>query len=250
MDDRKSREKTLQDQRFSVNAGSRGSVDGAYGITYASHGYFRDRLRSDAPGKRVLEIGSGGGDNVLALCSNGARVTGIDLSDVAVDLARNAAKDGGIDSAQFYPMDAEQMTFPDGSFDIVCGGAILHHLALDRALPEIARVLDPHGYALFIEPLGYNPFINLYRRLTPKLRTPDEHPLLQADLAGLKRQFRSVTIRYYYLLALLALPVARRSFARPLIDALNIFDRSLFRALPILRRYAWIVVIELREPVR
>lgn len=249
MDDRKRREKTLQDQRFGINAGSRGGVDKAYGITYASHGYFRERLCADAAGKRLLEIGSGGGENVLALCANGARATGIDLSDVAVKLATTTAKERGILTADFHAMDAEEMTFPDHSFDIVCGGAILHHLALERALPEIARVLDPAGYALFIEPLGYNPFINMYRRLTPKQRTPDEHPLLQSDLAALRRHFGTVNIRYYYLTTLLALPVASRAFARPVIDALNRLDVALFRVAPMLRRYAWIIVIELREPL-
>src|SRR3546814_1101008 len=78
-------------------------------------------------------------------------------------------------------MNAEAMTFPDDSFDLVFGSGIIHHLDIDRAFGEIARVLRPGGRAVFIEPLGLNPAIELYRRFTPSARTPDEHPLLRRD---------------------------------------------------------------------
>jgi len=51
-------------------------------------------------------------------------------------------------------MNAEELKFADDYFDIVCGGAILHHLDLNKALSEIARVLKPDGKAIFVEPLG------------------------------------------------------------------------------------------------
>lgn len=248
MDERKVREKQLQDARFSSNGGSRGGVDRAYWITGESHSQFRRRIVADAAGKRVLEIGCGAGANVMALCKEGARVTGIDLSEVAIALARRNAPAERRGAASFAVMDAEHMEFPDESFDIVSGGAILHHLALDRAYAEISRVLARDGYALFIEPLGYNPFINLYRRLTPGLRTPDEHPLLSGDLELARRYFGRVDIRYFYLTTLLALPIAPTRFGRPVIAALNALDRVLFRLLPVLRRYAWIVLIELSQP--
>ena len=44
-------------------------------------------------------------------------------------------------------------------------------------LNEISRILKPNGKLLFIEPLGTNPLINFYRKLTPKSRSKDEHPL-------------------------------------------------------------------------
>ena len=248
MDERKERERRLQNERFSRNHGSRGSVDGFYAITNRSHEYFAKRLAADCHGKRVLEIGCGQGDSVLRLARQGAIVTGIDLSEVAIENARQNAARMGITDATFKEMDAEQLDFEAGSFDIVCGGAILHHLNVDKAFAQIARLLAPGGYALFIEPLGYNPFINLYRRLTPSQRTPDEHPLVQADLLLSRRYFAESKILYYYLAALLALPLLRTPLAKPMVSFFNAVDTFLFARVPSLRRYAWIMVLEFAQP--
>src|SRR3546814_4334755 len=54
-----------------------------------------------------------------------------------------------------------------------------------------SRVLRPGGRAVFIEPLGLNPAIELYRRFTPSARTPDEHPLLRRDFRRFDAAFGS-----------------------------------------------------------
>ena len=72
---------------------------------------------------------------------------------------------------RFQVMNAEVLEFPDASFDLVFGVAILHHLDLDTACAEFLRVLRPSGTAVFLEPLGHNPFINLVRWATPAART-------------------------------------------------------------------------------
>ncbi len=248
MEERKIRERQLQNERFASDNSARGRVDRFYGITRRSHRYHRSRLLAECRGKRVLEIGCGSGANVLELAKHGAIITGIDLSDVAVEKAKANARRLGIDNARFYQMDAETLEFPDGSFEIVCGGAILHHLDTTRAFKEIARVLAPDGRALFLEPLGYNPFINLYRRITPAERTPDEHPLLEKDLTYAQDAFASIDITYYYLTALLALPLLGKSFSGKLVERLNDVDARLFRFFPGLRKYAWIIVLELTKP--
>jgi SAM-dependent methyltransferase len=247
LDERKAREKALQDERFAADDGSRGGAGGAYAICGASHGYYKQRLAADAPGKRTLEIGSGRGETTIDLARCGAIATGIDLSEVAAQNANALARELGVD-ATFLAMDAEAMSFKERSFDIISGGAILHHLDVEKAYSEIARALKPSGYALFLEPLGYNPFINLYRRLTPKLRTPDEHPLLLHDLRLAHRYFGKVNVAYYYLTTLLTLPVARTPLGPSLIAAANAADRALFRLFPPLRKYAWYIVLELGAP--
>jgi SAM-dependent methyltransferase len=248
LDERKAREKALQDQRFAADDGSRGGTGGAYAIVGASHGYYKRRLIADANGRDILEIGSGRGETVLELAGHGANVTGIDLSDVAAASAQERAKDLGL-QARFLAMDAEATQFADDSFDIVCGGAILHHLDIEKAYQEISRILRPGGYAIFLEPLGYNPFINLYRRVTPDLRTPDEHPLLMRDLVLAERYFADVRVTYYYLTTLLALPLARTALGKAAIRAANAVDRALFRWIPLLQPLAWYTVIELSAPL-
>jgi SAM-dependent methyltransferase len=248
LDERKIREKALQDERFAADDGTRGGTGGAYAIVGASHGYYHRRLTADAKGRDILEIGSGRGETVVELARCGGIVTGVDLSDVAAQNARSRAMELGIE-ARFLAMDAEATEFPDDSFDIVCGGAILHHLDVEKAYREIARLLRPGGYAIFLEPLGYNPFINLYRRLTPALRTPDEHPLTLQDLELAERYFAEVRVVYYYLTTLLALPIARTRFGKTVIRGANAVDRALFRWIPALRPLAWYAVIELSAPL-
>ena len=244
LDTRKVREQTFHDQRF-ARGGPRGGTGIFYRITDESHGRHRALIFGDCAGKRVLEYGCGPGSKSFELARAGAKVTGIDISPVAIEIARERARAEGVEEATtFEVMDAEQTTFPDGSFDLIVGGAILHHLDLDRAYPEIARLLAPGGRAVFIEPLGHNPVINWYRKRTPEQRTPDEHPLLNRDLAQARRHFRRVGVWYYHLTAIAAAPFARTPLFAPLLAALSALDRALLR-IPPLRPWAWISVLEL-----
>ena len=73
---------------------------------------------------------------------------------------------------------------------------ILHHLDFSKCLDEISRILKPDGSMIFVEPLGTNPLINLYRKFTPNSRSIDEHPLIAKDFRTLKEKFKDVEIKY------------------------------------------------------
>ncbi len=245
VDERKTREQEFHDARFG-KGGPRGGTGVFYRITSESHGRHRALIYDDCAGKRILEYGCGPGSQAFDLARRGAKVTGIDISPVAIDIAREQARADGLDIT-FEVMDAEQTTFPDASFDLVVGGAILHHLDLDRAYAEIARLLAPGGRAVFIEPLGHNALINLYRKATPSQRTPDEHPLLRSDLAHARRRFASVNVWYYHLTSLAAAPFTKTPIFKPVLAALSALDRALL-SVPALQPYAWIAVLELGAP--
>ena len=115
-------------------------------------------------------------------------------------------------------------------------------------LEEIRRVLEPDGEAVFFEPLGHNPLINLYRRLAPAMRSADEHPLTSRDLETLRAFFGGVEIRYFHLLSLAAVVWRRLPGFEGLLRCLETVDHALFR-VPALRRQAWIAVIRLSAPV-
>lgn len=202
------------------------------------------RLIADScAGQRVLDYGCGPGKRAVELARLGASVVGIDISGEAIRQARERA--GENDAVTFVQMDAEAMSFPDGHFDLVCGNAILHHLDLRAACREITRVLRPGGRAVFLEPLGHNVLINLYRRLTPALRTVDEHPLLMADLDMMAAHFAETRVHYHVLTALAGVPFRTWPGAERLLGTLHAVDRALFR-VPACRRYAWQVVIDAR----
>ncbi|GAP66354.1 methyltransferase type 11 [Mizugakiibacter sediminis] len=244
--DRLQREAAFHDTRFAAD--TRAATDRFYTITAASFAHYRARVLADVAGLDVLEYGCGTGAAAYEVAARGGRATGIDISPVAIDIARAQARARGLDAnARFEVMNAEALAFPDASFDRICGSGILHHLDLDRAYPEIARVLRPGGYGVFLEPLGHNPLINWYRRRTPDLRTEDEHPLMRADLTRARRYFRRVDVRCFHLAALAAVPFRGTRLMRPLLAALLAADRLLLARRSPLRYQAWMVVMELRR---
>src|SRR6185295_11384877 len=135
---RQERERDFHNEIFAADTRARAAK--FYAVHRSSQAAF-DRLVHDrAAGKDVLEYGCGRGSATFDLAAAGARVTGIDISDVAIDLAtRRGAELGIAEHLRFCVMDAEQLGFEDGAFDLVCGSSILHHLDLERAYAEIAR---------------------------------------------------------------------------------------------------------------
>ena len=244
-EERKAREKEFHDARFG-RGGPRGGTGAFYRITGEAHARHRALVYEGCAGKRVLEYGCGPGSQSFELARRGAHVTGIDISPVAIEIAKAEGARQGVE-AEFVVRDAEATGFPDGSFDLIVGGAILHHLDLDRAYAEIARLLAPGGRAVFIEPLGHNALINLYRKMTPEQRTLDEHPLLRSDLAHARRAFAHVNVWYYHMMGIGAAPFAKTPLFKPVLAALSALDRALL-SIPAIQPYAWIAVLELSAP--
>lgn len=243
VDERKARERKFFNIR---NAGD--APRGPLQIYYASHAAHRAYFASlalECRGKSVLEYGSGSGLACFDLAAAGARVAAIDISDVAIEKGRREAARRGIE-VDFRVGDAERMPFGQASFDLVCGSGILHHLRIAPALDEVARVLKPGGRAVFIEPMGHNPLLRLFRWLTPSLRSPDERALRPQDLALFQGRYREVRMHYYDLLSLFAIPLLPLAPGRALFRALERADAALFAGLPPLRSHAGFVVIEAR----
>jgi SAM-dependent methyltransferase len=239
--DKLERERAFHNVAFSEN--SRASASRFYSVVGASRGRYRDLLGEHA-GQRVLEIGCGRETDAVRLAQMGCDVVGIDISDEAIAQSQQQVKDAGVE-AQFVRMNAESTDFPDASFDVVCGSSIVHHLDTEAAYREIARVLRPAGRAIFVEPTGHNPLINAYRRRTPQMRTPDEHPLVRHDFELAERYFRRTRIEFFELAALAAVPVhGTRAFA-PVLSAARAVDRLLARTPA--RWWAWNVVMTLER---
>ena len=208
---------------------------------------YRDLILSGCAGRRVLEYGCGLGGQAFALAQNGAVVTGVDISEVALAQARRRAAAESLHALTFVKADAEDLDLPNGSFDLVCGSGILHHLNLSRALPEVHRVLADGGRGVFYEPLGHNPLLNLYRRLTPGSHTPDEHPLLMGEIHAMQDVFETPRAEFFDLLSVFVIPILRLPGAKGLLRAAEWSDRRIFRLLPPLRAWGAVVVLELRK---
>jgi SAM-dependent methyltransferase len=128
---------------------------------------------------RVLDLGCGIGFWTVELGLRGARdLTAVDLTDRAVELTRARCAFFGVE-ADVRQGDAERLPFADGSFAHVnCQGVIHHTPDPDRAVAEIARVLEPGGTASIS--VYYR---NAVLRLWPVLR----HAAAAVRLRGRKR---------------------------------------------------------------
>ena len=225
-DARLKREATFFDRRFSDSARAR-PARRFYAAASAASRHFRALVEENCAEQRVLEYGCGKGKRAFELAGHGAAVVGIDISAEGIRQATARARTEGLeDRLTFAVMNAERLEFPDDHFDIVCGNSILHHLNLDSACHELVRVLKPEGRAVFREPLGHNLLINLYRKLTPKMRTEDEHPLLTRDLETLAGYFQEAHIHYYALCTLMAVPFRALPGFKMLLDALEWLGRK------------------------
>ena len=101
-------------------------------------------------GRDLLEIGVGAGTDFINWVRQGARATGIDLTERSVELTRERLTLEGL-NADVRGADAEQLPFADESFDIVYSYGVLHHSPdTARAVGEVRRVLRPGGTALIM----------------------------------------------------------------------------------------------------
>ena len=142
-----------------------GSYDEKWSISYDERciGYARDRFTAIAgdrgwPYPRALEIGSGTGFFLLNLMQAGVAGRGsvTDISPGMVEVALRNARELGL-AVDGRVADAETIPYPDGSFDLVVGHAVLHHIPdVELALREALRVLRPGGRFVFAgEPTRY-----------------------------------------------------------------------------------------------
>jgi SAM-dependent methyltransferase len=205
----------------------------------------------DLHGKMVLDYGCGAGGLAIQLAKRGATAFGIDISENMLKLAVNLLKFGSQEDYYllFSLQDCHRTAFPDQFFDYVFGFAILHHLELEIAYAELARILKPGGQAFFIEPLLGHPLLSFWRKITPSIRTFDEKPLNLREIELASRYFE-VSHTEYFLLAPLAAPLSliHPKLAKPLARILHNIDMIFFKHLPWTSRYAWITVIRLRLP--
>lgn len=100
------------------------------------------------PGSEVLDVGCGYGATALYLAEEfGCRVTGINISEKELDLARQRTKERGLEHrARFAYGDFHRTDFSDGSFDVVWSQeAFLHGIDKQQILEECHRLLRPGG---------------------------------------------------------------------------------------------------------
>lgn len=221
---------------------------------YLEHGIFSSYQFCDAWFKKhakkngeLLDYGCGNGIHSILPAKLGANVTGIDLSEESLKIARKRAKREGVaNKTEFMAMDCERLSFSDDSFDRIFDGGTFSSLDLTKAIPELARVLKPKGTLLAIETLGHNPLTNLKRMINKwrGMRTgwAIDHIFKMQDISLMEKYFSNIETHYFHLLSLVAFPFLSLPGGVALLNMLEKIDSLLLR-IPFLQKYAFKIVI-------
>lgn len=171
-------------------------------------------LRSELPGRRVLVVGCGFGEDAIRLAKVGAKVSAFDLSNDSLAIARKLSEREGLDIA-FDQMASEQLHYPDNSFDCILLRDILHHVDIHRTMRELVRVAKPNALVVINEIYSHSITERIRRSrvverlLYPAMRrfiygttspyiTEDERKLTEVDLAEISSHLQSRDLNEYF----------------------------------------------------
>jgi ubiquinone/menaquinone biosynthesis C-methylase UbiE len=144
-------------------------------------------------GRRLLEVGCGIGTDLVRFARGGARVTGVDLAQTAIELAEKNFTLHGVEAESLQVANAEALPFDDGCFDVVYGHGVIQYTADPaRLVAECHRVLKPGGEAIF---MVYNR-VSWLNALSKVMRVELEHedaPVLRKFSIA---EFRALLARY------------------------------------------------------
>jgi SAM-dependent methyltransferase len=211
-------------------------------------------LSQPLAGLSALDYGCGLGEWGVLMATEGACVTLLDLSPVAIEIGlRRAAANGAAGRVRGFALDAADLhTFADSEFDLIYASAALHHtLKYPNALAELVRVLRPGGKLVLAETYGNNRALNWLRRARWRLsRQPDEAGeeiiLGEKELDLLRAHLRRVDVTPMNFLAM-AKRLFRGRFESPLaqrtIRFLESADDVLLVWFPSLRRFCGEVLV-------
>ena len=100
-------------------------------------------------GETVLDLGSGGGIDVLLSAKRvgpGGKAYGLDMTDEMLALARENQRKSGLENVEFLRGEIENIPLPDNSVDVIISNCVINLSAdKDRVLREAFRVLKPGG---------------------------------------------------------------------------------------------------------
>ncbi|MCP4361551.1 MAG: class I SAM-dependent methyltransferase [Chloroflexi bacterium] len=206
------------------------------------------QFRSD---ELVLDMGCGEGKETLALAKQGLMVISVDLSFTQLQRVRALVQEQYQEAqVHFVQANAEQLPFAPHSFRIIYGKAILHHLDLAYSAQQIQKLLQTNGRASFAEPMAHHPMIWLGRRLTPKLRTQDEHPLTNQEMSYFARQFPTAQESEFYLFTpisyIFRIFPKHEGVFKWVHTHLNRLDNWFMKTIPACKRFAWYKVVNIQ----
>jgi SAM-dependent methyltransferase len=148
-------------------------------------------------GQKVLEIGCGAGTDLVRFARGGAEVSGVDLAESAIALARRNFEIAGL-TADLRVADGERLPFHDDTFDVVYAHGVVQYTANDRALIDEARRVVKPGGLVIVQVYNRVSWLNALSKVMKVGLEHDDAPVLKkyswGELERLVSGFREVEI--------------------------------------------------------
>ena len=192
--------------------------------------------------KYVLDYGCGDALFAMYFALTGARqVAAFDIAESGIVRARERAQRQGLsDKVKLFVMDASQLTFPDGEFELVIGCGVLHHvIKYPNIFEEMYRVMKPGSKAFFCEGLADFPLWTLHWRMKGEVPQGDV-PIFSKEIRRKAHMFSAIEIQGDCFLYALRHFIWRRELGlarRMALRTLKKTDEYLFSICPPLRRW-------------
>ncbi len=150
-----------------------------------SAGHFLETWTERIPAGRSLDVACGAGRNAIRLAEAGWQVDAVDVSSVAIDMARRAAADAGVE-VNWVVADLDTYSLPEAEYDLV---SVIRYR--NRGLhPQLVRALRPDGWVL-VEHHMATP-LDVHGPSSPDFRLEPQE--LLEDFADLRIVFYEETI--------------------------------------------------------
>lgn len=221
-----------------------------YCITAGQTEDIKKWLLANTKDKDVFEMACGD-TAMMPLISYQTRTSmAADIAPVTIALSQENAKgDPDLEKIDYRVLDCEKTGLPDNSFDVILEQGALHHMDLDAAYTEAARLLRPGGKFFCLEAIRHNPIIHLYRKMTPHLRTEweVEHILGRAQVLKGLEHFNRIEKKHYFMAAIFAVPLRNTPIFKPTLAVLEAIDAVLTR-IPLFQWLSWQCWFVLSDP--
>jgi ubiquinone/menaquinone biosynthesis C-methylase UbiE len=202
----------------------------------------------------ILDYGCAIGERTYKYSSDKWRISGIDISSKSIKVANDLSKKNKL-NATYQVMDCENLTFEDNRFNIIYDFGTFSSLDMDKALPELIRVMRPDAYIVSIETLGNNPILKLKRRLNvmfgSRTKWSSEHIIKLKDWNNFKKHFFKFEIKYFSLTTIYLSPflfLIPRNKQYSLISFFEKIDSILLR-YRIFQFFAFKAVVVMSQPI-
>lgn len=200
----------------------------------------------------ILDYGCGTGEKSINLAQHNSVITGIDISEKSVEIAR--ARE--IENTKYIVMDCEKTDFENSKFDLVFDYGTFSSINIKKALPEIVRIMKRNGSLIAIETYGHNPLTNLKRKINvligKRTNWAAQHIMKKNDWLFVSHYFKSCEIKYFGAISYFFLPLVKiypPKLRKKLLNRIYLIDEFISN-IPLLQKFSFKTVVVLNNPIK